>query len=206
MPLSDGILSGDVVTLAILIRADFADSPVLAAMSPMPISVPADLPEAGVAAGLTFDVANTDVLQVSPVSSGAGGFDSFTATFFADPDNPQLIDAVNDPTLYSGRDIALWMVTANAAGVANGIEPIFAGTMAQPSESISADGWTLSMVCESYLALLSGAQNRTYLSQKIYDAGDESAAATLAVGSNSPGVSGVGRGLAAALFGRIQER
>jgi hypothetical protein len=207
MPLSDGILSGDVVHMAVLIRADFADAPVLAAMAAMPIFVPEDLPEAGASAGELFDVINPDVLQISPVAGGAGGFESFTATFFADPDNPQLIDAVNDPTLYSGRAIDLWLVTVNAEGIAGGIEPLFSGTMAQPSESISADGWTLSMVCESYLALLSGPQGRTYLSQKIYDPDDESAAATLALGGNAPmGGGSIGRSLAAGLMGRVAER
>jgi hypothetical protein len=205
--LADGIISANTVGMALLILADFVDMPLAGALAAQPISVPLALPDAGDAAGQQFVPLNTDLLQISPVGTGSGGTESFVFSMMADPANPEMIDAVNDPAIYAGRDITLWLCTIDAAGTATGIEAIFAGAMNQPSEQIGAEGWTLTMICESYLALLSGPPSRTYLIQELFDPGDLSARATLAVGSNAPMQrGGGGRGLVGAVFGRLPER
>jgi hypothetical protein len=62
--------------------------------------------------------------------------------------------------------------------------------MTQPSQEADASSYTITMEAENYLALLSGAQNRTYVQSTLYDAGDVSGAVRMA--GTTPGIPGGG--------------
>ena len=88
---------------------------------------------------------------------------------------------IGNKTNWQGRIARLWFycVNENEAQVGSVI-PYYTGYMNEVSISGSAQSQTVTLTIENYLASIAGAQNKTYLIQNIYDAGDLSAQVSIA--------------------------
>ncbi len=188
MPLSDEVLSQPVVRFAVLVFADFADLPIRAVLgAPQPIVVPSGFAGAdGDAAGFTFECLNEHLLAISALEQGEGGSGAVTITLQADPGNPELLAAINDPDLYDGRPVKFWECTYDAAGTVTGIQLLDTLFMTTPRQRGDAQTFVIDMDCESYSALVAAtAFGETYLTQALFDAGDLSAQVTMGQGGQS---------------------
>lgn len=196
MPLVDATLTAT-PNSAILFFADFVDLPLRGAYALCPIHVPTGLTDSDSdCAGFTFDVIDSKVLQVGAVSHDDGGNDTLGFTLQADPADTALMSAIENPALYAGRRVRVWLAIYNPATVTSGgatvteLRPLYRGYMTQPSQEADASSYTITMEAENYLALLSGAQNRTYVQSTLYDAGDLSGAVRMS--GTTPGMPGGG--------------
>lgn len=187
--LSDAMLSTDSVYLGVLIFADFADLPIRAAFADRPVVVPAGLAGADAdAAGFTFDPINSDVIEVSEIEEGRDGQGNISITLHADPaTSADLLTAIDNPDLYDGRRVKLWFVVYDAGGEAQGLRPPVVAYMTSPRVQASRDAMRIVMECEDWLAIAAAMpHSATYLDQPLFDAGDQSAAATLGMGQQAP--------------------
>jgi hypothetical protein len=197
MALANVDLSAAVVRPAILLFADFVDEPLRYALAPFPLTVPGGLTDADAdCAGFTFTSLGDDVLDISPVDHGEGGTDAVTVSFACTPGQPELQAAIDDISLYQGRLFRLWLVLHDGAGTVTAISPSlgYTGYMVAPRQTVDpeAGAWRFSMQVENWLALFGGAPSRTYLTQKVYDAADESANASAGNANSAPGIIGGG--------------
>jgi hypothetical protein len=202
MPLNDATLSLSAPPpLCWLFFADFADLPLRGALfAPCPIHVPTGLPGSDAdCAGLTFPVADSRVLDISPVSHEQGGTDTFTFTLFADPADTALMSAIENPALYVGRRVRLWRAVIDTTTATNGglnvaqLTRMYRGYMTQPQQSADESRFVITMSAENYLALLAGPQGRTDIESTRYDAGDQAGAVLKGRGAqNIPALPGGG--------------
>jgi hypothetical protein len=197
MALSDVTLSADSVCITLLIFADFDDLPLRAAYAPQRIFVPMVLDDADAdAAGQTFDVINPDVLRLEPVRHEDGGTDTMQFVLFADKENPELLEAIEDPSLYLGRRVRVWMAVYGSDGVVLEIQPLYRGYMTVPAQRASADSFIIAMEAENWASLLQSAQARTYLNSYLYDNTDQAGpvSRTLSGGSQAANLVGASSG------------
>lgn len=195
MALLDATASAKQVNATILVYADFQDEPVRACYAPMPLTVPTGLADADAdCEGFTFDTMDSQVLQIGKISHGDGGTDTMGFVLHADPDNPELLNAIEDPDLYLGRVVRLWLAFHNNAGLVTELRPVYRGYMTLPAQQSDGTNYVITMEAENYVSLLSEAQNRTYLNSKRYDSGDLSDEVSKGLQPNAPAVRGGGGG------------
>lgn len=116
-----------------------------------------------------------------------------------------LLNTIGDKTRWQGRSARLWFYCVDADETQIGsIVPYYTGYMNDIVIAGSPDQQRIVLTIENYLASLSGAQNKTYMMQNLYDAGDLSANATLGA-ANGMG-SGSGSGLAVGGGGGFNSR
>jgi hypothetical protein len=192
MALVDATLSAPAVNVTILIFADFDDLPIRGAYAPMPIFVPNGIADGDADCfNQTFPTINSQVLQIVPVAQEEGGSSSFAFVLNADPNSPALLTAIENPSLYLGRRVRVWLAVYNNTGTVTEIIPRYRGYMTEPAQRADGNNYIISMQAENYLALLSGPQSRTYINSTIYDSGDTSGA--VIKGNNGvPGAPGGG--------------
>lgn len=191
MALTDASLSADSVSAAVLIFADFVDLPLRVAYAPMPLICLSGLTDGDAdCIGFTFDNMTADVLRLGVISHDDGGTDTLTVTLTADPDNPELLNAIEDPSIYAGRQLRVWAVLHNNAGTVTELRPLYRGYMTQPSQEFEGGQFTITMQVENYRAIINAAPSRSYLAQANYDAGDLSANVSIGQGNVAPGVVG----------------
>jgi hypothetical protein len=194
MALSNATLSAPAVNATILVFADFADLPIRGAYAPMPIFVPNSIADGDADCfNQTFPTINSEVLQIAPVNQEEGGSSSFAFILNADPNNPALLTAIENPSLYLGRRVRVWLAIYNNSGTVTEIIPRYRGYMTEPAQSADSNRYVISMQAENYLALLSGPQSRTYINSTLYDSGDTSGAVIKGY-AGSPAVEGAGGG------------
>lgn len=166
----------------------------------------------------TYESYSHSVIDVGPVRHNETGSDTVTVTLngiavnldpvldrfddqiydrFASPLRVRtsgLLDVIGDKSRWQGRAARLWFycVDEDEAQVGS-IVPYYTGYMNDVIISGSAEEQRITLTIENYLASLSGAQNKTYMMQNLYDSGDQSANATLGA-ANGMG-SGSGSGL-----------
>jgi hypothetical protein len=99
-----------------------------------------------------------------------------------------LLNTLGDVTRWQGRTARLWfyVVDDNETQVGS-IIPYYTGYMDDITLSGSPEAQTISLSIENYIVTLSGASNKNYLSQGEFDAGDNSAAATIAAANGLVG-------------------
>ena len=126
-------------------------------------------------------------VSISPVKFAPGGSESVTAELSGIPGlDDDTIAQLGDPANWRGRDARLWRVIRNAANVQQGaFHNYYTGKMIGLSHSGSASEQKIRVTIESYLAVFSQASNRTYMDQSRYDAGDNSAAAAIAIANGN---------------------
>lgn len=149
----------------------------------------------------TYDAYNHNIIEVSPVSHNETGSDTVSVTMSGIISNSDLLNLIGDRTKWQGRSARLWFycVDQDEAQVGS-IIPYYTGYMNDITISGTAEAQRIALTIENYIVSLSGAPNRTMMMQKLYDSGDESAAATLSAANNannavqSGGVSVAGGG------------
>jgi hypothetical protein len=193
MAISNASLSAAAVDAAILFFADFVDEPIRGAYAPCPLTVPSGLTDADAdCEGFTFETVDSQVLGIGPVEHGDGGTDTLGFTLLADAATPELLTAIENPALYVGRKVRVWLVLHDAAGEVVQLRPLYRGYMTTPAQEADEGQFIIRMEAENYLGLLSGAQNRTYVQSKLYDSGDLSGAAMRGQQNYVPGLPGGG--------------
>ncbi|WP_076071714.1 hypothetical protein [Sphingomonas montana] len=160
--------------------------------------------------GHVFDAVDPTFVAVSPVKSKEGGTDTVTVQMSGligiDTD---LMNLIGNKANWQGRPARLWLALYDEHLTRIGaIWPFHTGYMSVPKIIGSADSQTISLDIESYLAFLTQASNRSYLSQAEYDPGDLSAEASIAMANggtgagltgSSGGSSGIIRGVQRAM-------
>lgn len=174
---------------------DFASDPVRANTSGRNIT-PSATGDADLD-GFEFLGITARLVSVSPVRVREGGSETVTAQLSGiqglDADDLALLA---DPAEWRGRDARLWRIIRNASNVQQGgYHAYYTGKMVALTHQGNSEEQTISVTIESYLAVFSSPSNRSYLDQARYDAGDESARASIAIANgNFTGARATGGG------------
>lgn len=190
-PLASAALDGDVRPVW-LIYLDFADDPLRGCTAGQTLSFSGsgdpDLD------GHTFDGINSQMLEVSDISSNEGGTDTVTVVIsgIATLDD-DMLDAINNPSIYQGRTARLWRIIRDAsAEQVGGIQPYYTGYMVTGYVSSEPDEQTITIQIEGYISAHSAPSMRTYLDQESFDPGDLSARAAIAIANGAGADPGIG--------------
>jgi hypothetical protein len=146
--------------------------------------------------GFTFEAANPDLIAVSDVRHREEGSDTLTATLSGlvglDTD---LINIIDDRSKWYRRDAALWLMLydADLQRIGN-VWRYYTGQMINVQHKGSAGEQVIEVSIENYLATYSEASGRTYLDQQLFDAGDLSAEAAIAIANGRGGAGLAGGG------------
>lgn len=178
-------LSQPTVRVALCAYLDLLDEPLRYCISPVtPLVMPSlsllDLPDPDFD-GQTFIALDPRFVSVSAVTNGEGGTERVDFVVSGDIDlDSEVMNALSDPARFRGRVAKIWSVLLNDAWQPIAADPDYVGFMAVPSYALDPASAQITVSAENHLALSAGgAPARTLLSQKLYDPGDESAAATL---------------------------
>lgn len=185
-------LGAQVVRPAFICWLDIIGDPVRAT------TWPADITFAGTGDadldGFTFYAIDPTVTSISPVKHQDGGSETVTASLsgLILPDT-DLLNIIGDEGNWLGRDARLWTALYNESNVQQGaVWNYHTGKMTALRIVGSAEKQLIEVSIETYLAAIAPPSNRTYLDQKHFDSGDDSAAASIAIAN---GVSGSNPGL-----------
>jgi hypothetical protein len=129
----------------------------------------------------TYDSFSHDLINVSPVKHNESGSDTVSIAMSGlIVNNADFLAIIGDKTKWQGRTARLWFycVDQNENQIGS-IIPYYTGYMNEVSISGSADSQAVTLTIENYLVSITGAQNKTYLIQNIYDAGDLSGEAAV---------------------------
>jgi hypothetical protein len=129
----------------------------------------------------TYESFDHNLINVSTVKHNESGSDTVAISMSGlVVNNAAFLAIIGDKSKWQGRIARLWFycVNDNEAQVGSVI-PYYTGYMNEVGISGSADSQTVTLTIENYLTSIAGAQNKTYLIQNIYDAGDLSGAASI---------------------------
>ena len=146
----------------------------------------------------TYDSFNHDLINVSTVKHNESGSDTVSISMSGlVVNNADFLAIIGDKSKWQGRIARLWFYCVNEnEGQVGSIIPYYTGYMNEVGISGSAQSQTVTLTIENYLTSIAGAQNKTYLIQNIFDAGDLSgeAAISAANGMAEAGSYGYGGG------------
>jgi hypothetical protein len=109
--------------------------------------------------------------------------------------NADFLAIIGDKSKWQGRIARLWFYCVNEnEGQVGSIIPYYTGYMNEVSISGSAESQTVTLTIENYLTSIAGAQNKTYLIQNIFDAGDLSAETSIAAANGMAEAGNYGYG------------
>lgn len=171
-------LDAQIVNWRVLIYADF-DGDVLRGTSGLydkTISGSGDSELDG-----TYESFDHNLIQVSPVKHNETGADTVSISMSGlIVNNNDFLNLIGDKTKWQGRSARLWFycVDQNESQVGS-IIPYYTGYMNEVSINGSSSSQAVTLTIENYLVSIAGAQNKTYLIQNIFDAGDLSGAASI---------------------------
>ena len=137
-----------------------------------------------------FTALDPTIVDIGPVRSRDGGSDSVTAKLSGIVSlDADLLNLVGDRANWQGRTARLWRMIRNAAGEQQGVlQHYYTGWMTGLSiEGDPTRGQTINLTIQSYLAAYSQASNRTYMDQEVFDPGDLSARAAIAIANGNSG-------------------
>lgn len=193
-PTAAAALDGDVLPIW-LVYLDFADDPLRGCTAGQTLSFSGsgdpDLD------GQTFDGINSQMIEVSDVSSSESGTDTVTVVISGIASlDADMLAAINNPAIYQGRTARLWRVIRDASGAqAGGIQPYYTGYMVTGYVSSEPDEQTITIQIEGYISAHSEPSFRTYLDQESFDSGDLSARAAIAIANGVGADPGIGSGV-----------
>lgn len=145
--------------------------------------------------GFTFSADLGQLIDIGDIGDAESGGDSFTIRLsgLLGPDNG-LMNDIGNKSLWQGRLCRAWMRVYDESGVTaqGAIVPLDTTYMSSVRFVSEPTGQVIELTCEKYLSFYSDASNRTYLSQKDYDSGDNSAAATIAAANGMRRDTGAG--------------
>jgi hypothetical protein len=186
-------LEATVVNWRVLIYADFVDD-VLRGTSGLydkTISGSGDSELDG-----TYESFDHNLINVSPVKHNETGSDTVAISMSGLlVNNADFLAIIGDKSKWQGRIARLWFycVDQNESQVGS-VVAYYTGYMNEVSISGSADSQTVTLTIENYLASIAGAQNKTYLIQNIFDAGDLSAETSIAAANGMAEAGSYGYG------------
>jgi hypothetical protein len=154
--------------------------------------------------GFTFGHTGA-LIDVSEVTHRAGGSDTVTAFLSGlSSIDTTTLNQIGNPANWQGRSARLWLVILNPdTDALIAVAPYYQGFMSTPRITGSAATQTISLDIEGFLASYSEPSGRTYLDALEFDAGDNSAAATLAAANGTAGAKD-GRDISlSGLFGAL---
>lgn len=157
--------------------------------------------------GFTFDGVDPSVVDIGPVRMKEGGSETVRVKLSGLVGiDDAILAAIGDEANWMGRVAQLWRMIRDEHGTqAGAIQHYYTGYMTAASIAGDPKSQTIELSIESYLAALTDASNRTYLSQADFDPGDQSARAAIALANGvsgsqllgnvpTPGVGGGGGG------------
>lgn len=140
----------------------------------------------------TYESFSHNVIEVGAVKHNETGSDTVSVQMSGLIANADLLNLLGDKSKWQGRAARLWffVVDSNENQIGQ-IVPYYTGYMNDVTISGSPQSQQITLTIENYLVSLSGAQNKTYMMQSHFDAGDLSAAATLSAANGMGASSGV---------------
>ncbi len=153
--------------------------------------------------GFTFTGISAKFVDISSVKVGQGGSESVIAKLSGLPEiDSDTLNLIGDPANWQTNVARLWRIIRDETNTQQGgFQPYYTGYMTALDVAGDADQQIISVTIETYLAAFSQASGRNYLSQQIYDSGDLSAKAAIAIANgvsglvgNTPTVVGSGNG------------
>lgn len=143
----------------------------------------------------TYESYDHNLIEVGAVRHNESGSDTVAVSLGGllinppDVEENDFLNIIGDRTRWQGRAARLWFycVDENETQVGS-IIPYYTGYMNDVTINGSPESQTVTLTIENYLATLAGAQNKTYLMQSMFDAGDLSANASIAA------ANGIGMG------------
>lgn len=194
-PAASAALDGDVLPIW-LIFLDFADEPLRGCTAGFDFTVTGTGdPELD---GHTFEAINSRMVDISDINSGQGGTDTVSVQIsgIAGLDSDAL-DQMNNAALYQGRLARLWRIIRDLEGNQIGaVQAYYTGYMTGAYVDSSPTEQIINLDIEGYLSAYSAPSNRTYLDQELYDPGDLSARAAIAIANSSGADPSIGSGVA----------
>lgn len=202
-------LEAPVLYWRVLIYADFQDDVLrgCSGLYPKTISGSGDSELDG-----TYDPYDERMISVGAVGQNETGSDTVTVSlngilagteYIADRDGifiqdrndeyisiriSSFLNLVGDKARWQGRTARLWFYCVDEdENQVGSIIPYYTGYMNEISIGGSAQQQLVSLTIENYIASLSGAQNKNYLSQDKYDSGDLSGEAAIAAANGTKG-------------------
>jgi len=144
----------------------------------------------------TYDSFSHDLINVSPVKHNESGSDTVTISMSGlVVNNADFLAIIGDKTKWQGRTARLWFycVDQNENQVGS-IIPYYTGYMNEVGIAGDSGSQAVSLTIENYLASIAGAQNKTYLIQNIFDAGDLSGEASVSAANGMAEAGSYGYG------------
>ena len=209
-------LAAQVVNWRVLLYADFVDDVlrVTSGLYDLTLTGTGDSELDG-----DYDSYNHEVIEVSPVKHNEQGSDTVTISmsgllvgtvlqtdidgnyiYGADgkpltETSSDFLNMIGDRTRWQGRTARLWFycVDENESLVGSYI-PYYTGYMNDVSIDGDPDSQRVTLSIENYLVSLSGASNKTYLMQQVFDVDDLSGNATISAANGLQSASGYGAG------------
>lgn len=137
----------------------------------------------------TYDSYSNNIIEVSPVKHNENGSDSVTISMGGlVVNNNDFLNLIGNKSNWHGKAARLWFYCTDNDEVQIGsIIPYYTGYMNEITISGQPDSQMVTLTIENYLVSLAGAANKTYSQQKIFDSGDESAAAFVAAANGNTG-------------------
>jgi hypothetical protein len=129
-----------------------------------------------------YDSFNHDLINVSPVKHNETGSDTVAISMSGlVVNNNEFLNLIGDKSKWQGRIARLWFycVDENENQVGS-IVPYYTGYMNEVGITGNPSSQTVVLTIENYLTSIAGVQNKTYLIQNIFDAGDLSAETSIA--------------------------
>jgi hypothetical protein len=130
----------------------------------------------------TYESFNHDLIQVSPVKHNEQGADTVSISMSGlVVNNNDFLNLIGDKAKWQGRIARLWFYCVDEdENQVGSIVPYYTGYMNEVGINGNPSTQTVTLTIENYLVSIAGAQNKTYLIQNIFDAGDLSAETSIA--------------------------
>lgn len=179
-------LDADVIRPVFFAELDFVGDPLRANTSGQSVQITGTGTDLD---GKVFDGISADLVEISPVRNKDGGSETVTARLSGIVGlDQELLAIIGDPAKWQGRPARLWRLIRDAFGTQQGaIQHYYTGYMVALKIGGSPASQTIEVSIETYLAAFAQASNRSYLDQELFDPGDLSARAAVAIAN---GVSG----------------
>lgn len=146
----------------------------------------------------TYDSFNHDLINVSTVKHNESGSDTVSISMSGlVVNNADFLAIIGDKSKWQGRIARLWFYCVNEnEGQVGSVIPYYTGYMNEVGISGNAESQTVTLTIENYLTSIAGAQNKTYLIQNIFDAGDLSGEAAISAANGMAAAGAYGYGAA----------
>lgn len=129
----------------------------------------------------TYESFSHDLINVSTVKHNETGSDTVAISMSGlVVNNADFLAIIGDKSKWQGRIARLWFYCVNDnEGQVGSVIPYYTGYMNEVGISGDSESQTVTLTIENYLTSIAGAQNKTYLIQNIFDAGDLSGEASV---------------------------